>query len=332
MISDHGHAQPGSTTAQMLLTFAFCTYNRAARLEQLVAAMRAQDCPVPFEILAVNNNSQDNTLAVLEALSREPGAALRFVTETQQGIVPARNRAIAESLDSDILVFIDDDELPDPGLTAAVHHAVVVEGAQCVGGRIGIDYTPNQRPVWMTDELQAFLGAVDYGDRSLWVIDDSHPLWSGNIAYDMSLFRDDLALRFDARYNRAGFGVGGGEDAMMFRELLRRGTRIRYRPDMSIRHLVDDWKLDRRYFLRLHYAAGKRYGTHRIEHSGGHLLGMPPWLLRQLLEHTGRWLGLTAGGRSGRFRQAMTIAHTLGMLNGYRQRAADAATSTATDA
>ncbi len=42
----------------MLLTFAFCTYNRADRLRTLVAAMRAQACPVPFEILAINNNSR----------------------------------------------------------------------------------------------------------------------------------------------------------------------------------------------------------------------------------------------------------------------------------
>jgi len=92
----------------MKLTFAFCTYNRADRLESLVAAMRAQDCPVPYEILAVNNNSQDNTLAILEDLASQPSAPLHFVTERNQGIVSACNRAIEESLDSDILVFIDD--------------------------------------------------------------------------------------------------------------------------------------------------------------------------------------------------------------------------------
>ena len=313
----------------MKITYAFCTYNRSVRLPALVESLRALHFPVQAELLAIDNNSTDDTQHVLAALTKAEGVPLRVVRETAQGIVHARNRAIAEAMDSNILIFIDDDELPDPGLASTVHHAIVVEGARCVGGRIGIDYTPNQRPAWMTDELQAFLGAVDYGDSSFWVTDDSHPLWSGNIAYDMSLFRDDPALRFDTRYNRVGFGVGGGEDAMMFRELLRRGTRIRYRPDMSIRHLVDDWKLKRRYFLRLHYTAGRRYGAYRLEHSGGHLLGMPPWLLRQVGEQAGCWLGLVARGRAGRLRQAMNVAHTLGMLNGYRQRTADAATSAA---
>lgn len=306
----------------MKITYAFCTYNRSARLPTLVAALRAQHFPAPAELLAIDNNSSDDTPAVLAALADAPGIPLRAICEKAQGIVHARNRALQEALDSDILIFIDDDELPDPGLVAAVHHAITVEGARCVGGHIGVDYTPATRPAWMSDELQAFLGEVDYGREAFWVTDDSHPLWSGNIAYDMSLFRDDPALRFDLRYNRAGLGVGGGEDAMMFRELLRRGTPIRYRPDMSIRHLVDDWKRERRYFLRLHYAAGKRYGAHRLEHAGGHLLGMPPWLLRQLFGHAGRWLGMVAGARPGRLRQAMNVAHTLGMLKGYRVRAA----------
>src|SRR3569832_2407380 len=100
----------------MKLTFAFCTYNRASRLPSLVAAMRYQQCPVPFEILAVNNNSTDATLTKLHALAAQPGAPLRIMTKLSQSIVPARNRAIEESLDSDCLVFIDDDELPHPCL------------------------------------------------------------------------------------------------------------------------------------------------------------------------------------------------------------------------
>ena len=128
------------------LTFAFCTFNRADRLEKLVAAMRAQTSPVSFEILAVNNKSTDNTAEVLAKLTQLPGPTLRWVTESEQGIVPARNRAIEEALGSDMLVFIDDDELPLPGLLQAVSHAIPEEGADCVGGPIKIDFEPYRRP------------------------------------------------------------------------------------------------------------------------------------------------------------------------------------------
>jgi len=137
--------------ASKKLTFAFCTYNRAERLENLVFAMRAQSCPIPFEILAVDNNSSDTTSDVLKQLQQLPGPTLRWVHEPNQGIVAARNRAIQEAINSDILVFIDDDELPLCGLLETVVHAYLSEGAECVGGRIDIDFTDHKRPEWRTN-------------------------------------------------------------------------------------------------------------------------------------------------------------------------------------
>ena len=208
-------------------TVAFCTYKRADRLKKLVAALRAQRCPVAFEILVVNNNSPDNTLAVLADLAAQPGAALRIVTETTQGIVPARNRAIEEALTSDILVFIDDDELPEAGLLAAAYDAIINEGAQCVGGRVEVDFSVHGRPSWLGEDLLGFLARVDHGETPFWITHDDTPIWTANIAYDMRLFREDASLRFDSRYNREGTAVGGGEDVVMFERLLKGGARIR---------------------------------------------------------------------------------------------------------
>lgn len=304
----------------MKLTFAFCTYNRADRLEKLVTAMRAQNCPIPFEILAINNNSKDNTLAILEDLAARPGTALRFVTEIAQGIVPARNRAIEESLESDILVFMDDDELPQAGLLNAAYDAIVNEKAQCAGGRIEVDCTPNHRPIWLDNEMAAFLGELDYASQAFWIKDSATPVWSGNIAYDMRLFRDDPSLRFDHRYNREGADVGGGEDAIMFRTLLLRGTKLRYRPDMAVWHFVEPWRLKRGYFLRLHYCAGLRAGRHELPVFPRTVLGMPPFLVAQCLRQGVSAVGMFIAGRSGALRQAMNTAHALGSLVGYAGR------------
>lgn len=304
----------------MKLTFAFCTYNRAARLERLVTEMRAQECPIPFEILAVNNNSTDQTLHILEALSGLPGAPLRYVTETSQGIVPARNRALAESLGSDILVFIDDDELPRSGLLMAACHAIIDEGAQCAGGKVEVDFTGLVRPRWLGDELLGFLAEVNHGDDPFWVEDDATPLWTANIAYDMRIFREESSLRFDNRYNRVGGDIGGGEDAIMFRALLKRGARIRYRPDMQVLHSVEPWRLKRRYFVRLHYKAGKRRGRYQLPPYARTVLGVPPFLLVQFMQQGVRAILMTLTGQAGAVRQSMTAANTLGCMVGYSQR------------
>jgi glycosyltransferase involved in cell wall biosynthesis len=303
-----------------MLTFAFCTFNRANRLERLVAAMRAQRSPVPFEILAINNNSADHTVQVLDELARQPGAPLRWVTEPVQGIVAARNRAIAEAIDSDILVFIDDDEVPQPGLLEAASDAILHEGAQCVGGRVVVDFTTLQRPRWLRDELLGFLAAVDYGKSPFWIRDEGTPIWTANVAYDVRLFRDDPSLRFDQRYDRVGKGIGGGEDFKMFTALLQSGARIRYRPEMSVLHAVEPWRLKRRYFLRVHYRSGMRRGKFELPIYPRLLLGVPPFMLAQFTAHCWTTVRFALRGHPSVLRQAMNATFALGAIVGYRQR------------
>lgn len=303
-----------------LLTFAFCTYNRAERLARLVAAMRAQQCALPFEILAINNNSSDGTVAILEQLAQQAGAPLRWVTEPVQGIVAARNRGLAEAMGSDILVFIDDDELPQPGLLNAAASAIVNEGAQCAGGRVEVDFTAVRRPGWLEDNLLGFLAAVDHGTSPFWITDESTPIWTANVAYDMRLFRDDLTLRFDKRYDRVGKGVGGGEDVMMFRSLLERGARLQYRPDMAVLHSVEPWRLTRGYFLSLHYRAGQRRAQFALPAYSRTFLGVPPFMVAQLFSHCWRTVRMVASGRSGALRQAMNATFAWGSIIGYLMR------------
>jgi glycosyltransferase involved in cell wall biosynthesis len=304
------------------ITVAFCTYKRADRLDRLVAALRAQSCPVPFDILAVNNNSPDDTLAVLAALQNQPGAPLRVVTETAPGIVPARNRALAEAQHSDYLVFIDDDELPHPGLLDAAYDALAHEGADCAGGRVIIDFAPHEQPKWLGDDLMGFLAAIDHGKQAFWITSAATPVWTSNIAYRMAYLREH-DLRFDARYNRQGAsasGSGGGEDMVMLRRLLDLGAKIRYRPDMAVDHGVEPWRLAPRYFLRLHYLAGVRAGQNELPDYPRKLFGVPPFLVRQCFNHALKTLGLFLSGKPGLVRQAMNTTHALGSLQGYRKR------------
>ncbi len=302
------------------LTFAFCTYNRAARLPCLVKAMRAQACPVPFEILAVNNNSIDNTTEVLADLAAASGVPLRWVTEPMQGIVSARNRAITEALGSEVLVFIDDDELPQPGLLAAAADAILNEGAQCAGGRVEVDFSGLDRPQWLEDNLLGFLAEVNHGNQPIWIVDDTTPIWTANIAYDMRLFREDAALRFDHRYDRQGQQLGGGEDLAMLRTLLGRSTRVRYRPDMAVLHSVEPWRLRRNYFLKLHFQAGLRRALHELPDYRVCLLGMPAFMLRQFAVHCARTLAIAVRRQPGLVRQAMNAAFAWGTIVGYRMR------------
>jgi len=298
------------------LTVAVCTYNRADRLQILVQSLRLQECSISWEILIVNNNSTDNTQAVLEQLAAEDGVPLRIVREETQGITFARNRAISESLESDYLFFMDDDELPCPGLLAGACDGLELDGADCVGGQVRISFAHGKRPDWLVDELLPFLAETNHGTDPFWITDISTPLWTANIAYSMSIFKNDTALRFDHRYNRHGVAIGGGEDVVMFRELVARKMRIRYRPDMIVDHLVEEWRLKRSYFLKLHFISGRKRGQFASVEFQRSIFGVAPFLFTQAATQTMKVALMMLRRDRLALRQAMTASHAFGTIRG----------------
>lgn len=299
------------------LTIAVCTYNRAHNLPRLVTELRKQICPIPYEILFIVNNSTDNTIEVLEELARQPGAKLCFTNESEQGIAYARNRAIAECMDSDYLLFIDDDELP-----SSIHmiEAAAIElekgEAQCVGGKVTVNFGYNTRPEWLVDELLGFYAEINYGDKPFVIHDESTPIWTSIIAYDMRIFHNKKSLRFDLRYNRRGDGIGGGEDIMMFREMLEAGIIMKYLPDMGVLHYVESWRMTRRYFLRLHFSSGRKQGQYEIADYKITFFGVPPFLVNQSVKHLLKSLAFYLRMDKHYVRQWMNAAHSLGMIYG----------------
>jgi hypothetical protein len=89
---------------------------------------------------------------------------------------------------------------------------------------------------------------------------------------------------------------------------------------MAILHAVETWKLQRSYYLRLHYQSGLRVGLHTLPDYPRKLFGFPPFLLGQFLRHIFKTVGMQLSGQPGVLRQAMNAAHALGCLQGYRTR------------
>ena len=310
-------AQLTAKNMKKKLTVAICSYNRAERLPKLVQALRKLSCPIPFEILIVDNNSTDATQKVVNQLIQlKEGAPVRCVLEGNQGIAFARNRAIEESLAGDFLLFIDDDELPSSQMLEAAVYSLDTEKAVCVGGKITINFGIFSRPNWLIDDLLPFYGEIDYGKNAFWIADSSTPIWSGIVAYQTNLFANNSDLRFDTRYNRKGKGIGGGEDGILFQELLKRKVKIRYQPDMAVDHFVEAWKIKRSYFIKLHFIAGRKYGQFQMDSYDRAILGVPPFMFRQLLWQIGQTLNLFFFRKPGTLRQAMNASHALGSIWG----------------
>lgn len=100
----------------MDFTVAICTYNGAERLpevlDQLLHQVGTED--IEWEVLVVDNNSNDDTADVVTryATNWRQDSQLRYVFEAKQGATYARYRAVQEARSSDLIGFLDDDNLP----------------------------------------------------------------------------------------------------------------------------------------------------------------------------------------------------------------------------
>jgi hypothetical protein len=105
------------------LSVVVSTYNRRASLAGLVDAVGAQEVDVPFELVVVDNGSDDDTWDELARLARSaafPMVAARV--EQNRGPSSGRN-AGAECARGPVLVFTDDDCRPAAGWLQAMADA-----------------------------------------------------------------------------------------------------------------------------------------------------------------------------------------------------------------
>jgi glycosyltransferase involved in cell wall biosynthesis len=117
------------------LSIQLCTYNRAQLLERVLEACFDQTLPSSeYEVVLVNDGSQDDTPAVIERARRIATCAFTVVNQENGGLAKARNAGIAQCT-GERIAFIDDDVLPTPVFAAqhlasdAKHGDVVVRGA-----------------------------------------------------------------------------------------------------------------------------------------------------------------------------------------------------------
>jgi len=89
-----------------------CTYNRSNSLADTLLCLTKQTYESEnWELIVVDNNSNDNTKEIISELSKQlPNLTYKF--EPQQGLSYARNLGI-NSAKGEIIAFTDDDVLPE---------------------------------------------------------------------------------------------------------------------------------------------------------------------------------------------------------------------------
>ena len=269
-----------------------CTYNRAALLTRAVESLFAQQAEgTRFEILVVDNNSNDNTRAVVESLQAKSPVPLRYIFEPRQGNAYARNTGV-EQAEAPIVAFIDDDVVATDNWVSAIKSGFArYPQLSFIGGKV-LPLWEGDPPSWLTRAHWAPLALLDYGDKEAEIAGQMPlGLLTANIAFKKDVFAD--VGQFSPSLQRIKDAIGSMEDTEFLMRACRSGKTGRYLPDLVTWGSIDPERLTKAYHRRWHTGQGHFYGVMNDpewERSSFRLAGVPGHLYRESARNAVGWL------------------------------------------
>jgi glycosyltransferase involved in cell wall biosynthesis len=276
----------------MKITVVLCTYNRCRSLSEALTSLAASMLPdsVSWEVLVVDNNSNDQTRDVVEEFCNRYPGHFRYLLESRPGKTFALNAGIGES-QSDILAFTDDDVTVDPAwlqnLTAALHGSdwAGSSGRTLPGGHFAPPrWVPLGRPY-----ILAPLALFDPGPQARQL--DEAP-FGNNMAYRREVFEKYGSFRTDLGPRAASKEPQKSEDIEFGNRLLAAGERFWYEPSAVLYHSIPLERLQRQYFLNWWFDKSRSdIRAFGIPPGAKWFIGgVPLYLFRRLAVWTLRWI------------------------------------------
>ncbi len=214
---------------ELSITVVVPTYNRLENLRRTLAGLARQDIdPKLFEVVVVSDGSTDGTDTWLQGAVSDYPFSMRPVRQDNAGPATARNRGIEEAR-GEIVVFVDDDVEPLPGLLEAHwrHHredpAVAVIGPQSPDPTRRRQETP-----WVVWEHEQLVAQYRKFADGTWKSAGPNHFYTGNASVRLEHLR--AVGGFDATFGRQ-------EDVELAIRLLRdRRVRMQFEPNADAVH------------------------------------------------------------------------------------------------
>ncbi|MGB7434374.1 MAG: glycosyltransferase, partial [Candidatus Acidiferrum sp.] len=279
----------------MNVSLIICTYNRCESLLKTLESVAASVLPpsIEWEVVVVDNNSQDQTSAAVEEFSdRHPGR-FRYLFEPTQGLSNARNAGILAA-QGEVIAFTDDDVIVHPSWLLNLTRPLLERSWAGAGGRV-LPFQGVVLPPWLS-----LSPPYDLGGRVAALFDQGGepkelnlPPYGANMAFRREMFQKYGHFRRDL--GRRPDSLIGGEETEFGTRLIAARERLFYEPSAIVYHPVPEERLTKDYLLSWSFDFGRALILQKGKRSPvlgipRHLVSLPNLILRLLPVKILHWL------------------------------------------
>jgi succinoglycan biosynthesis protein ExoM len=236
----------------MLVSICIATYQRPEGLKRLMDGLdrlvfSKLEHP-QIEVIVVDNAPTCSAQAFCEQLQLDFKWSLKYFNEPQRGISYVRNRAVAEtSKASDFILFIDDDEVPEPAWLEELLIAQHVYNADVVAGPSLPFFPVADTPQWVIKGK--FFEAPRFTTGHL-----LEYAGTNNVLIRAQILRD-IDKVFDDR-----FAITGGEDTHLFMRLYQAGYKLIWADLAVVYEWIPKTRTNLTWILQRGYRSYSTYG------------------------------------------------------------------------
>lgn len=258
------------------ISVVICTLNNSNSLKITANQILQNEVDVPkdFELLIIDNNSTDDTASVIEQLPISR-IDIRAIKEEKTGISYARNRAINEAKGTHIIFTDDDAEIPINWLR---NYQLIIDSKMpdAIFGRV-IPIWRHAKPWWYDEYFSGFFAHLDYGDKNFFITNKKTPFFTKNCCINVSKVKDIGG--FDIQLGRKGDSLAGGEDTLLFNQLIDSGASVYYSCEVDVGHRLKDREYQENNIIRQFLECAKPIYLIAKLQPGKRLAGRPLGLL-----------------------------------------------------
>ncbi len=229
-----------------------CTHQRAEILGEAIQSLVQQTLnPAQYEMIIVDNASQDTTRAVVQEFQRVH--SIRYIYEPKLGLSCARNTGWSQALGK-YIAYLDDDAVAEPGWLAqilAVFTQVLPEPG-CVGGKV-IPRWMAPRPTWISDAMLPHLTILDWSPEPCF-LNPNQWIVGANMAFPKHVLQ--AIAGFPESLGRQGNRLLSLEEIWVQTKIQELGLGTYYHPKMVVHHQIPENRLQKSWFERRFFWAG----------------------------------------------------------------------------